>query len=76
MFLIGKLSIAGRLDSIKTQGGGKQVLAPIVLQQTRCLASILVFGPKSLVLGSSMALITTKTIHDFLEGKFTDYIKM
>jgi len=38
-----------------------------------CLASILVFGPKGLVLGLSMALIPTETIHDFLEGKSTYY---
>ena len=55
---------------------GKQVLAPIVLQQTGWLASILVFGPKGLVLGSSTAPIPTKMIHDFLKGKFTDYVIM
>ena len=52
------------------------MLAPIVLQQIGWLASILVFGPKGLVLGSSMALIPTKMIDDFLEGKSIDYIIM
>ena len=50
------------------------MVAPIVLQQTGWLASVLVFGPKDLVLGSSMALIPTETIHDFLERKSTYYI--
>jgi hypothetical protein len=37
--------------------------------QMVCLASILVFGTKSLVLGSSMALIPTETSSIFHEGK-------
>jgi hypothetical protein len=44
--------------STRIQGeGGKQVLAPTVLQQTGYLASRLLFGPKGLVLRPSMALI-------------------
>jgi hypothetical protein len=41
------------------------VLAPIILPQTGCLASKLVFGSNGLVLGSSMALIPTETISIF-----------
>ena len=52
------------------------MLAPIDLQQTEYLASILVFGPKGLILGSSMALIPNEMIHDFLKGKSIDYIIM
>jgi len=66
---------AERKSTYYIKPGGK-VLAPIVLQQTGWLASILVFGPKGLILGSSMALIPTKMIHDFLKGKFTDYVIM
>ena len=52
------------------------MLAPIVLQQAGWLAFILMFGPKGLILGLSMALTPTEMIHDFLEGKSTDYIVM
>ena len=58
----GQLYETGRSVSSRTQGGGrKQVLASITLQKIECLASKLVFGPKGLVLGSSMALIPTET---------------
>jgi hypothetical protein len=40
------------------------VLAPIILPQTGCLASKLVFGPNGLVLGSSMDLIPTEMGHE------------
>ena len=45
------------------------MLATITLQQTGWLAIILVFGPKGLVLRSSMALIPTETSSIFLEWK-------
>jgi len=58
----GQLYETGRSVSSRIQGGGgKQVLAFITLQKIECLASNLVFGPKGLVLGSSMALIPTET---------------
>ena len=70
----GQLSIIEGLVSIRIQGnGGKQVLAPIVLQQTGWSASIIVFGPKGLVLESSMDLIPTETILIFYEGNIYRY---
>ena len=45
------------------------MLSTITLQQTGWLAIILVFGPKGLVLRSSMALIPTETSSIFHEGK-------
>jgi hypothetical protein len=62
----GQLYETGRSVSSRIQGeGGKQVLASITLQKIECLASKLVFGPKGLVLGSSMALIPTETTQIF-----------
>ena len=60
----------GRSVSFRIQGiEGKQVLSTITLQQTGWLAIILVFGPKGLILRSSMALIPTETTPISHEGK-------